>query len=309
MILCVCPNPSVDTYAWIDDLTPGVNRISKQEEFPGGKGIHVALAIEELGAEANVLCFWAGSTGAWINNECSRKSIICYGVDVDGANRKCYTFRTIEHGNQEWNNSELIEIGPSISSSDYDRFLALFKVRMEEANLICLSGSWPVEAPIGAYHDLIAIANTGGKRVILDASGLELEYALKAKPFGLHLNMEEAKNLCSTEDVNSILSFLGKSVQLVALTKGKEGLFLMYQGQVLHAHLEIPQVLSTVGSGDCLTAGISYAVEQNMDIYDIARIGVTCGAANCLRDDLGMLYKEDVNKLINQVTIKEIFQL
>ena len=64
------------------------------------------------------------------------------------------------------------------------------------------------------------------KRVILDASGAQLENALKAKPFAIHLNLEEAQFLYKTSDYESILQDLGKRVQLVALTAGKEGLYL-----------------------------------------------------------------------------------
>ncbi|SDD81994.1 tagatose 6-phosphate kinase [Pricia antarctica] len=49
MILAVCPNPSIDTYAWLTVFKKGqANRISGMMEFPGGKGIHVAMALKEL---------------------------------------------------------------------------------------------------------------------------------------------------------------------------------------------------------------------------------------------------------------------
>jgi len=35
-------------------------------------------------------------------------------------------------------------------------------------------------------------------------------------------------------------------------------------------------------------------------------MGVACGVANCLREDLGMLYKKDIDNLSGQVKIKEI---
>lgn len=48
-ILVVCPNPSIDTYAWIDGFANGVpNRIKREDRYPGGKGLHVAMALAEL---------------------------------------------------------------------------------------------------------------------------------------------------------------------------------------------------------------------------------------------------------------------
>lgn len=37
--------------------------------------------------------------------------------------------------------------------------------------------------------------------------------------------------------------------------------------------LLIDNVISTVGSGDCLTAGIMFALSEGMEIEDIARYG------------------------------------
>ena len=71
MLLCLCPNPSIDTYWWMNDIKNGdVTRISKQEPYPGGKAVHVALNITELGEDVMLLGIWGGRKGAWIKNEC-----------------------------------------------------------------------------------------------------------------------------------------------------------------------------------------------------------------------------------------------
>ena len=306
MILCVCPNPSIDTYSWIDQISPGeINRIQKQKEFPGGKGVHVAFAISEIGEPSAVMGFWAGATGSWIKEKCFNEGIICYGPAIKGSNRKCYTFRSVLQG-QKWNNTELLESGPEIETEDFKLFKEEFLKLSQMADLICLSGSWPIQSPPSAYKELILIAKNSNKRVILDASGIQLEYAIKALPYGLHLNLEEAKELCKSDDIKTIFKYLSNYVELVALTMGKDGLYLKYKNRLIHANVHIEHVFSAVGSGDCLTAGIAYAVNKNMNLEDIAKWGVACGAANCLREDLGMLYKKDVDHLSGQVKIQEI---
>jgi fructose-1-phosphate kinase PfkB-like protein len=179
-----------------------------------------------------------------------------------------------------------------------------FKKMALQIDFICLSGSWPCGAPQNAYKDVIIKAAEYGKKVILDASGAQLENALKAKPFAVHLNMEEAKHLYKTSDCQSILQDLGEKAELVALTAGKEGLYLLYKGIFIRATVPVRKVISSVGSGDCLTAGIAYALHHHMPPEDIARWAVACGAANCLREELGMFYREDVDNLLNEVSIK-----
>ena len=157
-----------------------------------------------------------------------------------------------------------------------------------------------------AYKELILTAKKNNKQVILDASGIQLENALKAFPYGLHLNLEEAKAISKCDDIRAIFNSLSNYVEMIALTKGKDGLYLKCKNTVVHGNVHIKQAFSTVGSGDCLTAGIAYAVNKNMSLEDIAKWGVACGAANCMREDLGMLYKKDVDDLLGQVKIKEI---
>ena len=71
MILCICPNPSLDKFIWLENIHPGkVNRISRQEWYAGGKGVHVALGIAELGEECAVLGFWGGETGRQVKQFC-----------------------------------------------------------------------------------------------------------------------------------------------------------------------------------------------------------------------------------------------
>jgi len=174
MILCVCPNSSIDTYSWINQIFPGeINRIEKQKEFPGGKGVHVALAIEEIGEQSAVMGFWAGSTGSWIREKCFNQGISCYGPEVKGANRKCYTFRS-DLTLQKWGNTELLEPGPEIEVGDYKVFMEEFEKISQNSDLICLSGSWPIQSPPFACRELILIAKNNNKRVILDASGIQL---------------------------------------------------------------------------------------------------------------------------------------
>jgi len=89
MILSVCPNPSIDTYAWLDNFeSGGVNRIKKLEEYPGGKGVHVALAIAELGGRSKLLANWAGNNGDWIKKECINRNI-----EISGKQSKMLYFQ------------------------------------------------------------------------------------------------------------------------------------------------------------------------------------------------------------------------
>ncbi|MDT0678568.1 1-phosphofructokinase family hexose kinase [Autumnicola musiva] len=302
MILSVCPNPSIDCYAWLEKIRPGeVNRFERLQEFPGGKGVHIAMAIAELGGESCLFGNWAGNSGDWIKKQCSERNIKISGIELDGNNRKCYTLRSLV---SKFNNTEFLEPGPEMNNSNWKTFKKKFEINAEKADVICLSGSWPSRAPKDAYFQFIEIAKKQRKRSILDCTGNQLLEALKTPFFGLHLNEEEAFNLCGSNEIRDLLKVLKGQVELIALTKGKEGLWMAYKGKIIKANIKIEKIISTVGSGDCLTAGIARAVEQGLNPLAIASYGVACGAANCLNEDLGILQKQDVEKLLPKVEYK-----
>lgn len=304
MILSLCPNPSVDTYAWLPHFHNGsVNRIERIEEFPGGKGTHVALALAELGERVDLYGLWAGFSGQWIQRACHAKGVDTTGITIEGNNRKCYTFRS---DSIKFNHSELLEPGPELLAAKWSAMKKDFQQNIKAANLLTFSGSWPKGAPTNAYAELIDLAKNNQKPVILDCSGVQLEAALQTGFFGIHLNEHEAINLCGSSQIHDLIQFLDGKVELIALSLGKKGLQLYANGQVLQANVEIDHVISTVGSGDCLTAGIAYAIEKQLPPEEIARYGVACGATNCLTEELGMIKKQTVETLLSRVDVKTL---
>lgn len=302
MILTVCPNPSIDTYAWLQIFKNGEsNRITKIKEFPGGKGTHVAMALKELNAPVSLLGNWAGTNGEWIRKSPRLEGVEILGTQLKGNNRKCYTFRSSLE--KKFNNSELLEPGPKMTPADWELFLVQFKSALKNCSLVCLSGSWPTGAPEDAYFQLLQLCEHAGKRAILDCSGIQLKNALKGTFFGLHINEHEAETNFGTESHFEINKQLKGRVSLLAITKGKDGLFLYMDDNYVHANVVLKEVKSTVGSGDCLTAGIAYSLLNRLPMEQIAAYGVACGAANCMNDDLGILRLEDVQELLPRVKL------
>lgn len=302
MILTVCPNPSIDTYAWLQSFKKGqANRISKMKEFPGGKGIHVAMALKELNCPVALIGNWAGTNGQWIKAASQLEGVEIVGPQLNGNNRKCYTFRSDLE--EDLDNTELLEPGPEMAVKDWNIFQIQFRKALIGCSLVCLSGSWPKGAPEDAYAQLLYICEKENKKAILDCSGIQLKNALKGKFFGLHINEHEANTNFGTENHMDIKKHLRNTVGMLAITKGKEGLFLYLGDLFVHANVTINNVKSTVGSGDCLTAGIAYAIEKELSFEQIAKYGVACGAANCLNEDLGMLRLNEVQELLPLVKL------
>lgn len=295
-ILVVCPNPAVDIYAWIDDFNVGVpNRITKEKRYPGGKGLHVGMALSELGFDVTIAGFWGGETGQWVRKACNEyyPSIRFAGPELKEWTRSCYTFKS----DGSFDDTEILGTGPSISASDYEAFLEYLKPLMDQTNIMVLSGSWPKGSPDHGYEEIIRLGKTNQVKSILDCTGIQLKNALREKPFGVHLNRKEICEFynCGFDEAKSRIL---KDCDLAAITDGSKGLHLSTTENTYHSLAKIDNVISTIGSGDCLTAGVAAGVADDQDSQHIANLGAACGAANCLREDLGMLHKKDVERLL-----------
>ncbi len=302
MILCLCPNPSVDMYVWLKTLAAGqANSCRKEERFPGGKGVHVALALAELGEPVMLLGFWGGPTGQWIKEECEARGIACYGPELAGWSQTCFTIKAEE----PFDDTELLGRGPSITAKDFESFVTTFNYLLSKATQVSLSGSWPPGAPANAYALLIARAAQAGKNTFLDCSGEQLRWALAQKPFAVHVNQQEGQHLFQAESPAQTAFLLAKQCTYAAVTAGADGLYLASGPELIHTRCPVEEVYSAVGSGDCLLAGLAFAFNQGLDSLAVASLAVACGAANCIRPELGLLYRKDVEILRPRVVVEK----
>lgn len=296
MILSVCPNPSIDMYAWVDDMRAGeVNRVKKEQRFPGGKGVHVALAVRELGEEVALLGIWGGATGAWIKKSCEEMGVACYGPVVSGWSRTCMTFKS-DGGFDE---TELLGAGPVIDAGDFERFLAEYQRLLSRADAVTMSGSWPKGSPRDGYAQMIRLAHVRKVPAFVDTTGEQLVHALKERPEVVHMNRTEVREHFNVTDIREGAFLLAKQCRYAVVTSGAEGVYIAEGKEMHHAVCRVEKVYSAVGSGDCLLGGISVALRRGMSVADAARLGAACGAANCMREELGMFFREDVETLVS----------
>jgi len=133
----------------------------------------------------------------------------------------------------------------------------------------------------------------------LDSSGAHLIHALKEKPHCVHLNKREILTYTGANSFEKAQDTLSKLCKVSAITDGDKGLYYTKGKKTLHSLYKIEKVYSTIGSGDCLLAGIVAGHINQLEDQDIANLGAACGAANCKRTELGMLYKADVENLLS----------
>ena len=301
MILCVCPNPAIDKFIMIDDFGHGkVNRANTELSFPGGKGIHVALGVKELGEDVALLAFWGGPTGSWVKMQCEAKGIACYGPEVSDWTRTCMTIKTTNN----FNDTEILGVGPTISSSEYSFFVQEYNRLLSKVDLVSLSGSWPKNSFGADYSQLIEKASRLNKKSYIDCSGQLLLNALEKNPYTVHINHHEGYEIYKSNRPEEVFSEMNIHCNIAALTFGEKGLYLCSKGEMVHALSKVDNVISTVGCGDSLMAGLLVAKKRDYNLLETAKLAAASGAANCMREELGMFYNTDVERLLGQCETK-----
>lgn len=66
------------------------------------------------------------------------------------------------------------------------------------------------------------------------------------------------------------------------------------------------EVLGTLISVDCLDEGVVIAYANSSSLEEITKYGAAFGVANCMKKELGILSKEDIDYLLPKVELSNM---
>lgn len=309
MILTVTLNAAVDkTYTVPGFSLDHVHRPNGWRIVAGGKGINVARVLKELGAETKATGFLGGHNGAYIQDSLNREGIPSDFIWTEGESRVCIAILDPEAATQ----TELNEVGPQITETELDTFLAKYDQLVRGCELVALSGSVPPGVRAGIYVEMIAIARKHGVRALLDTSGECLREGLHGRPFLLKPNINELSAVMGISNPNlaqvaqAANKVAANDVQWVIASLGRAGSVICHEGQCWHANAPEVRTVSAVGSGDALLAAWAYALTRGLPVEEAARLGSAAGAANAMSFGAGVCSREDIYHLAEQVHVKPL---
>ncbi|MGA9174556.1 MAG: 1-phosphofructokinase family hexose kinase, partial [Thermoactinomyces sp.] len=189
MIYTVTLNPSIDLLVKVNSFQlNGLNRMHKEQKFPGGKGINVSRVLSRIGVETTALGFIGGFTGSFIRDSLSKEGIKTDFIQVDGDSRINIKLKT-EAGETEINGQ-----GPSISEEDYAALWEKLNA-IAEGDVLVLAGSIPRSLPDHLYEDITEHLSLRGVKVVVDATGEALAKVVPHRPFLIKPNHHELSEL------------------------------------------------------------------------------------------------------------------
>lgn len=310
MILAVTLNPSVDMLYTFENLKlNSVNRIQKVYKSAGGKGLNVARVVHLLDGQVLATGFVGGTTGDYIKKDLSEASIGHDFTDILGESRHCLA--VIHAGNQ----TEILESGPHISSDNAKTFLKHYKALLKKSDLVVISGSLSAGLDNDYYCELIGMANSQGKKVLLDTSGLALEQVLmnEHKPFFIKPNTEELSSLIGyqvAKDIPTLKSILNKNIfkgiEIIMISMGADGAFVKWGDTFYDVTVPKIDVVNPVGSGDATVAGVAVALDDGMSKVLCLKQGMTSGLLNALESRTGFINQNNFTRYMDKIKVTEL---
>ncbi|HEU5100122.1 MAG TPA: 1-phosphofructokinase [Roseiflexaceae bacterium] len=307
MIITVTPNPALDRTLTVPQIVfDEMVRASDSRLDLDGKGVNVSKALGQLGLSTLLLGFAGGATGEMLERRLREQGFATDFTRVAGETRT--NTMILDATNTRYVKAN--EPGPTLRPAELATFFSQARARLAPGDTWILSGSLPPGTPDGFYAELVSLIQSGGARALLDTSGEPLRLGCAARPYLAKPNAGEAQALTG-EPIDgeatvrrAALYFLDRGVELVALSLGADGLLLAARDQAARARPPRVHALNPVGAGDALLAGIAWALEQRLDLAELARWGVASGTAAAMRAGTDSAARSAVEALHAQVQVE-----
>lgn len=312
-ILTVTLNTAIDRVLEVEHFAIGAHLPAREiSRFPAGKGINLSRALACIGRD-NIATGFVGQEEndhfEQLLKAAAPGRANCQLLSVRGQTRENITILDpINH-----TDTHIRTAGYELTRQDVQRVISKIGLLAREGSTVVFSGSLPHGMTVADLDTLIYMAIGGRARVVLDLSGkllakcssVELSVVGDSAPpppptdDGARSRMvwlikpnrqelAEALGLERLEGEQQLLEAgrrLTRRVSWVVLTLGAKGAILFGQEGTWRGWCDLApdQIVSTVGCGDCLLAGVLDAQAAGADPEAVLRRGIAVATANAVR--------------------------
>ena len=309
MIVTVTLNPAVDQTLEMDRLALGdTNRVRNSRIDPGGKGINVSRVLKELGRESMAAGLAPGTLGRFVEHSLLEQGILCDFVHTRGQTRTNIT--VVDEAKHE---TTLFSYrGPEIDPRHMQTLETRLRRYLSPDDWLVIAGSIPPPIEPEAYARLIELGHKAEAHTVLDADADALAAGLVARPEIVKSNNHEAGRLLGKEiDTDDRLLWAAREMRkngadTAVVTAGSRGAVLIAEEGAWWATPPETTVVSSVGAGDALLAGMLMNLASGLGLEEGLRWGTAAGAAACLTPGTELCNSQDVNRLLPEVRVERI---
>lgn len=261
-VLTVTLNPALDLTVQLPSLRLGeVNRSESLQVHAAGKGLNVAQVLADLGHQLTVTGFLGESNPQAFEQLFAARGFTDEFVRVAGETRS-----NLKLAETDGRVTDINGPGLAVTEAQCDELLARLQRLAPAHDLVVVAGSLPRGIDSQWFVQLLNSLKALGVRVALDTSGVALRDGLATRPWLIKPNEEELAEARGV-DLSGSSALLAEARRLqsegiehVVISQGADGVSWFTADEALHAQPPKVQVISTVGAGDSLLAGMLHGL-------------------------------------------------
>lgn len=261
-VLTVTLNPALDLTVRLPSLRLGeVNRSDSLQGHAAGKGLNVAQVLADLGHQLTVTGFLGEGNPQAFEQLFAARGFADEFVRVAGDTRS-----NLKLAEADGRVTDINGPGLAVSEAQCDELLARLERLVLDHDLVVVAGSLPRGIEVQWFVELLQRLRRLGARVALDTSGAALREGLAATPWLIKPNEEELGEArgVALDDSSAIAAearrLQAEGIAHVVVSQGAHGVSWFSPNAALHANPPRVRVVSTVGAGDSLLAGMLHGL-------------------------------------------------
>ncbi|ACH40231.1 6-phosphofructokinase, putative [Citrifermentans bemidjiense Bem] len=304
-IVTITMNPAIDKSATVDHVVAERKLYCSEPLFePGGGGINVSRAVRKLGGESLALYPSGGHSGQTLRLLLDQEGLTHRPIEVAGWTRENLIVLESATGQQY----RFGMPGPDLSAKEWQACLEQIFAGGARPDYLVASGSLPPGVPQDFYARIARLGKQHGARVVVDASGEPMRLALREGVFLIKPNIREFREMIGEggEDEARVLALAKKIVldgqsEVVVISLGAAGVLMVSDSGVERLHPPTVPIISKVGAGDSMVAGMVLSLARGNTLRDAVRFGVAAGTAAVMTPGTELCRREDAERLYRQM--------
>lgn len=285
-----------------------VNTVETLGLFPAGKGINVAKVLTDLGLEVAVGGFLGEDNVGDFELMFKKQGLEDKFHRVAGKTRI-----NVKITETEADVTDLNFLGYEISPQAWQQFTADSLAYCLDFDIVAVCGSLPRGVTPELFADWLQQLHRAGVKVVLDSSNAALTAGLKANPWLVKPNHREleawiGRSLNSLEEIIAAAKQLSaQGIANVIISMGANGsLWLSGDSVILAQPPKCENVVSTVGAGDSMVAGLIYGIEQGLSQQDTLAFASAVSAFAVSQSNVGVSDKALLEPILANVKVTQI---
>jgi 6-phosphofructokinase 2 len=304
-IVTISINPAIDKSSSVAHVVAERKLYCKQPRFePGGGGVNVARAIRKLGGESVLLYAAGGLTGERLQELLNEEDLVHRPFPIKGTTRESLVISEESTGQQY----RFGMPGPEFQKKEWEQFLRELLVIEPTPDYLVASGSLPPGVPSDFFAQVARVGKSKGAKTIIDTSGEALEKALQEGVYLIKPNVREFRELVG-EDIIEKSQIKAESQKMIrsnrceilVISLGADGVLMVTDEIAEHILPPIVPVVSKIGAGDSMVAGIVLSLARGKPHRESVIFGVAAGAAAVMTPGTELCKREDAERLFENM--------